>query len=137
MSNFKEKNDKNIDLPFIFISLILVLIPIFLWFGAPTLTRVFNIRNAEIQKAHNETDYKTKKLVEDTARGMIATYIADQKMYESYKNSDDKKERGWALSAKERANRTASKYNNYILTNRNVWADNIPEDIKEELPFID
>lgn len=135
MSNYRNENNSNTH--FVILTLSIVLIPVLFWFGGPTLTRITNTHNAEIQKAHNETDYKTKKLVEDTARGMISTYIADQKTYETYKDSNDKKERGWALSAKERANRTASQYNNYILTNRNVWADNIPEDIKEELPFID
>ena len=49
---------------------------------------------------------------------------------------DDEEEQDWAAQAMMRANRTASTYNNYILENEYVWADNVPNDIYMELPYL-
>lgn len=35
-----------------------------------------------------------------------------------------------------RANKTAASYNEYILKNSYVWDGNIPQDIKESLPYL-
>jgi hypothetical protein len=43
---------------------------------------------------------------------------------------------GWGEQAKMRANKTAATYNAYILENTFVWKDNVPEDIKRELPIV-
>ncbi len=67
---------------------------------------------------------------------MIASYNSDKLIYEQYKDSESAEERGWANSAKIRANQTASTYNNYILKNSYVWKDNVPSDIKTELTYI-
>ena len=83
----------------------------------------------DLQVAANETDYDTKKKVEDTARSMIASYKSDVITYETYINSDNEEEQSWAKQAKIRANTTAISYNEYYLKNSYVWKENIPEDI--------
>lgn len=57
--------------------------------------------------------------------------------YEQYKDSDNSDEKSWAAQAKMRANKTASSYNNYILQNSYVWKNNVPADIKNELPYLE
>lgn len=42
-----------------------------------------------------------------------------------------------SIQAKIRANSTAISYNEYILKNSFLWADNIPEDIKSKLEIIE
>ena len=90
-----------------------------------------------IQKADDSTNYDTIKQVEDTARAMIVQYTADKLTYETYKDSDNAEKQSWAEQAKIRANTTAAQYNEYLLKNSFVFKDNIPEDIKSELPYID
>lgn len=90
-----------------------------------------------VQVADDNTNYDTKKTVEDTCRSMIATYEADKLSYEQYVDSEDKEERSWAAQAKMRANRTAASYNNYILKNNYVWKNDVPRDIVMELPYIE
>ena len=97
---------------------------------------VWNSWFHEVQEVDDRTNYDTIKKVEDTCRAMIATYEADRLMYEQYKDSDDEEEQDWAAQAKMRANRTAPTYNNYILENEYVWADNVPNDIYMELPYL-
>lgn len=89
-----------------------------------------------VQKADDTTNYDTLKKVEDTCRSMIASYEADRLTYEQYKDSDNEEKQSWAEQAKMRANKTASSYNNFILENSYVWADNVPKDIKTELEYI-
>lgn len=108
------------------------------FFGlTPSGKEVWNNWFYDIQKADDETNYETIKKVEDTCRAMIASYEADKLTYEQYKNSKKEEEQGWASQAKMRANQTASNYNNYILQNTHVWKDNVPSDIKMELPIIE
>lgn len=107
------------------------------FFGVtPAGRSVWNSWFHEVQEVDDRTNYDTIKKVEDTCRAMIATYEADRLMYEQYKDSDDEEEQDWAAQAKMRANRTASTYNNYILENNYVWADNVPSDIYMELPYL-
>lgn len=73
--------------------------------------------------------------VEDDCRAMISSYTSDRLMYEQYRNGNDE-ERGWAESAKTRANHTAAKYNEYYLKNYNIWYGNIPSDIRHRLEYI-
>ena len=95
------------------------------FFGVTPAGRgVWNSWFHEVQEVDDRTNYDTIKKVEDTCRAMIATYEADRLMYEQ------------AAQAKMRANRTASTYNNYILENNYVWADNVPSDIYMELPYL-
>ena len=109
-------------------------LPIF--FGAtPTGRTVWNNWTHRLEKV-DEKNYENRKKVEDACRAMIASYNQDKLVYEQYKDSDVEEERSWANNAKIRANNTASTYNSYILKNSYVWADNVPYDIKMELPFV-
>lgn len=89
------------------------------------------------QKVDDATSYETIKKVEDTCRAMIVSYTADKMRYETYAASDSEEKQNWAEQAKIRANATAAKYNEYFLKNSFIWKDNIPEDIAEELPYIE
>lgn len=90
-----------------------------------------------VQKADDDTNYKTLKKVEDTCRSMIASYESDKLTYEQYKDSDNEEKQSWAEQAKMRANKTASSYNNYILKNSYVWKNNVPADIYLKLEIIE
>ena len=108
-----------------------------LFFGAtPTGKAMWNSWFHAVQKADDDTNYKTRKKVEDTCRSMIASYNSDKLTYEQYKDSDSEEKRSWAEQAKMRANKTASSYNNYILENSFVWEDNVPNDIDYELQYL-
>lgn len=98
---------------------------------------VDNVVDYAEHKIDEATNYELIKEVEDTCRAMISSYEADKLMWEQYKDSEDKEEKSWSNQAKNRANRTASTYNNYILTNSFVWADNVPDDIADKLPVIE
>lgn len=91
----------------------------------------------DVQKADDDTNYKTLKQVEDTCRSMIASYNSDKLTYEQYKDSDNEEKQSWAEQAKMRANKTANTYNNYILKNSFVWKDNVPSDIYMNLEIIE
>lgn len=108
-----------------------------LFFGAtPTGKAMWNNWFHAVQKADDDTNYKTRKKVEDTCRSMIASYNSDKLTYEQYKDSDNEEKQSWAEQAKMRANKTASTYNNYVLKNSYVWENNVPSDIYMELDFI-
>lgn len=91
----------------------------------------------DVKKAGENANYENRKQVEDTCRAMIASYESDKLMYEQYKDSEDSEERSWGQSAKIRANKTASEYNNYMLKNSYIWDGNIPNDIDNRLPIIE
>ena len=77
----------------------------------------------------DEVSYETRKTVEDTARSYISSYNADVAIYQSYKGSEDENMKQYAETAKIRAIRTATTYNEYILKNSYVWQNNVPADI--------
>lgn len=106
------------------------------FFATPTGKRIINKYDYSMENV-DETTYENQKDVEDTCRAMISSYNSDKLIYEQYKDSSDAEERGWANSAKIRANQTASTYNNYILKNSYVWQDNVPADIYMTLAYID
>lgn len=120
------------------IAIIIVLaigLPIF--FGlTPTGRAVWNNWFHKVQVADDNTNYDTLKKVEDTCRAMISSYESDVLIYQQYKDSDNKEEIAWANQAKMRANKTASTYNNYILKNKYIWKNNVPNDIYMELGLI-
>ena len=108
-----------------------------IFFGAtPTGKAMWNNWFHAVQKADDDTNYKTLKKVEDTCRSMIASYNSDKLTYEQYMDSDNEEKQEWAEQAKMRANKTASTYNNYILKNSYVWENNVPSDIYMELSYI-
>lgn len=109
-----------------------------IYFGAtPSGKATWNNWFHKVQEADDNTNYKTLKKVEDTCRAMISSYEADKLTYEQYKDSEIAEEQSWAKQAKMRANKTASSYNNYILENSYVWKNNVPKDIKMQLPYIE
>lgn len=103
----------------------------------PTGRRLWNNWWHDVQTTDDETNYETKKQVENTCRSMIASYTSDKLVWEQYKGSEDKEKQSWAEQAKMRANKTASSYNNYILENNYVWKDNVPKDIVNRLEYIE
>ena len=114
-----------------------ILIFCIIFFGAtPAGRTVWNNWFHAVQKADDDTNYNTRKEVEDTCRAMISSYNADKLTYEQYKKSDSDEKLAWAEQAKMRANKTASEYNSFILKNTYVWKGNVPADIYSELPFI-
>lgn len=106
------------------------------YYTSPAFRTMINTELYAVQKADDATNYNTIKKVEDTCRSMISSYNADVLTWEQYKNSDGE-QRLWADQARMRANKTASTYNAYILQNSFVWANNVPNDIKSELPIVE
>lgn len=93
-----------------------------------------NTVDYEANKIDEATRYDLLREVENTCRAMVSSYEADVLTYEQYKDSDSSEKQSWAEQARMRANKTASTYNNYILKNSYLWQDNVPEDIRAELP---
>lgn len=103
----------------------------------PTGKAIWNNWFHAVQKVDDDTNYKTKKKVEDTCRAMIASYNSDKLTYEQYRDSDSEEKQSWAEQAKMRANKTASTYNNFILKNEYIWKGNVPSDIYMTLPYME
>ena len=121
---------------FVTIISVVLVCAIFFFCFTPGGRSMWNDYEHDLEKA-DENRYEERKKVEDTARAMIASYNADVQTYNQYKDDDNEEKQIWAEQARMRANRTASSYNNYILENSYVWADNVPDDIDTELPFIE
>ena len=119
------------------IFIIIITVGLSLFFGVtPTGRAVWNSWFHAVQVADDNTNYTTRKKVEDTCRAMISSYNSDKLIYEQYKDSNNEEKQSWAEQAKMRANKTASTYNNYIVKNNYVWKNNVPNDIYMNLPFI-
>lgn len=103
----------------------------------PTGKTVWNNWMHAVQEADDDSNYETRKQVEDTCRAMIASYKSDKLTYEQYKDSDNEEKQSWAEQAKMRGNKTAISYNEYILKNQYIWEDNVPEDIDYQLEIIE
>lgn len=89
------------------------------------------------EKLDETTSYQSLKQVEDTCRAMIASYKSDFLIWTQYKDSSSSEKQNWAETAKMRANRTATTYNEYIRKNSYIWSDNVPADIDEKLEYIE
>ena len=87
----------------------------------------------ELEKQNDSQRYERRKQVEDTARSMVASYESDKQTYLSMKDVNKEV----SLQAKIRANSTAISYNEYILKNSFLWADNVPSNIKTKLEIIE
>ena len=116
---------------------LIAFISLTVFFMTPSGRGVVNTYLYKVQKVDDETNYKTKKKVEDTCRAMISSYESDKLTYEQYKDSGNDEKQSWAEQAKMRANKTVSTYNNYILENSFVWSGNVPDDIKQQLDIIE
>ena len=118
--------------------ILIVVVGSSVFFGViPTGKAIWNNWFHAVQKVDDDTNYKTKKKVEDTCRAMIASYNSDKLTYEQYRDSDSEEKQSWAEQAKMRANKTASTYNNFILKNEYIWKGNVPSDIYMTLPYIE
>lgn len=118
--------------------ILLFIASVAIWVNATHIGKAtWNLWFGSVQKVDDATNYNTRKEVEDTCRAMISSYEADRLMYEQYKDSNNEEKQSWAEQAKMRANRTAATYNNYILENSYVWSQNIPDDIRGELPYLE
>ena len=122
-----------------FIAILMALIIVALiFFGAtPVGKAMWNNWFFAVQKVDDATNYSTIKQVEDTCRSMMASYESDKMTYKQYKDNESEEKQSWAEQAKMRANKTAASYNNYILKNSFVWKNNVPNDIKMNLPYLD
>ena len=119
-------------------TLIVLLLGIVIYFTCvPSGVESWNNWHHNVQDADDRTNYETLKQVEDTCRAMIASYNSDKLTYQQYKDSDKTNEQEWAAQAKMRANTTASTYNNYIIKNKHVWKDAVPDDIYTTLEYIE
>lgn len=107
-----------------------------LWSFSPHYRGKINEYAYSIQKVDDATRYRTRKSVEDSCRAMIASYTSDKLIYEQYSTSDNEEKQSWGEQARIRANKTAAAYNEYVLKNSFVWDGNVPDDIKDELPYI-
>lgn len=130
----KDKGFK-VELFFWIVTFVIMGLIVFLNF-TPNGRAVKNNWSHRLKKVDDATLYDTKKKVEDTARSMIASYESDKLIYEQYKNSDSIERASWGDNAMMRANKTAASYNEFILMNSYIWESNIPEDLKQELPYI-
>lgn len=127
---------RNTTITIILIAFLLMFIAPFFASCSPVGVAIWNTYDYAVRKTDDATNYKTIKKVEDSCRAMIASYEADKLTWEQYKDSDNEEKQSWAEQAKMRANKTASTYNNYILENSFVWENNVPDDIKGELEYL-
>lgn len=97
----------------------------------PSIIRSCNKWHARNVEADYDTNWEKRKEIEDTLRSYMASYNADKITYETATNVETRE------AAKVRANRTAAVYNEFYLKNSHIWKDRVPEDIKEELPFLE
>lgn len=122
----------------IIVILCILLVGLFIFFNFTTIgIETWNSWTHTLKDADNRTNYNTLKKVEDTCRAMISSYESDRLKYEQFKDSDNELEREIAIQAKIRANDTASSYNNYIIKNKHVWKDAVPDDIYMELRYLE
>ena len=119
------------------IFLVLVIFASIFFTATPSGKAIWNNWFHAVQKADDDTNYKTRKKVEDTCRAMISSYKTDKLTYEQYKDSESEEKQSWAEQAKIRANKTANSYNEYILKNTYVWENNVPSDIDYRLEIIE
>lgn len=114
-------------------TLLTIVVVAILFFSATSTGReMWNNYIHGLKKA-DEVSYETRKTVEDTARSYISSYNSDVAIYRMYAASADPEKREYAESARMRAIRTATAYNEYILKNSYVWKDNVPLDIYKTL----
>lgn len=108
-----------------------------IFFGAtPAGRQIITGYNYDMEKA-GENNYDNRRMVEEQCRSYIASYKADKLGYEQYKDSDSELERSWAQSYKQRANRTAATYNEYMTKNSYVFKGNIPWDLPLSLAYLE
>ncbi|MBP5782048.1 MAG: hypothetical protein J6W04_00755 [Bacteroidales bacterium] len=80
---------------------------------------------------------ETRKATEDYCRALIASWEEDAEVYRQYKDSEDDEGREKAEQAKLSANKTAERYNEYMLMNAYVWGEHLPDGIYAMIEAID
>lgn len=138
MKKRTERKIKRVTAAIIAIILCMFMVILVLSFTSctPGIVKAINGYDESLHRAYDDSNYYTKKEVEDTCRAMISSYETDKTTYLQYKDSDNETKQEWAEEAKMRANKTANTYNNYVLKNSYVWENNVPDDIKEKLEII-
>lgn len=116
--------------------IVLLMITVICSTGCVSMTGRYHTWRNDVMQTADRTRYETRKQIEDTCRATIVSYESDKLIWEQYKDSVDSEQRGWAESAKIRANKAALTYNEYFLKNNYVFEDNVPPDIQTELPII-
>lgn len=116
---------------------VLLLVVIIFFTMTSTGRGLFNTYQFGLQKMDDRTQYESLKRVEDEARAMMASYQADKIKYEQYKTSTVPEQIGWGEQAKMRANQTAATYNNFMLKNSFLFKENLPYDLRYELPILE
>lgn len=122
---------------FICISIIVLLLLSAVSSFTPAGRAFWNNLQYQVQKVDDATRYETRKQVEDTCRATIVSYESDRLIWEQYKDSESEEQRGWAESAKIRANKAALTYNEYFLKNNYVFDGNVPSDIRSKLDILE
>lgn len=90
----------------VFCAAIIIGTPLF-FSATPAGKALWNNWFYNVQKADDDTNYKTRKKVEDTCRAMMSSYETDKLTYEQYvnSNSDEKKIVGGASKNESKQNR--------------------------------
>ena len=109
-------------------------LPIYFHYGEGK--RAINELEQQGKEIDMESNYDTYLQAEKDLRSYKASYESDKITYISNKDSDDKVNKQLAQSAKTRANRTAATYNELLKTTL-YQKVNLPEELKEELPYIE
>lgn len=130
----KKRTLRVLSLILCFLFFLLLIIPALT--GCAKVRVAYNEWRHEIKKVDDATRYETRKKVEDTCRATIVSYESDRLTWLQYKDSDSSEQRSWADAAKLRANKAAIQYNEYFLKNSYVFEDNVPADIRTELPIL-
>lgn len=112
-------------------SVLAVILLVVMIIFTPSIIRSCNKWHARNIEADYDTNWEKRKEIEDTLRGYMASYNADKITYETATNEETRE------AAKVRANRTAAVYNEFYLKNSHIWKDRVPEDIKDNLPFLE
>ena len=102
----------------------------------PSVRTAINEHRLKIKQVDEETSYKNRKSVEDSARALLTNYDSAKSEYETYKQfigTEDKAKEQRALDAQTSANMTVAKYNNYLTENQFVFKGNLPNDIPLKL----
>lgn len=103
--------------------------------GGPKIKEGLNKYEEAMTKADLNTDYKTLLETESSLRAYRASYDADKILYEVNILANDESARITANAAMSRANMTAANYNQ-LLKSLKIKEIPLPEDLLEELPYI-
>jgi len=120
------------------IGIILIMLVIFLS-GTPQGREIWNDYVASLREV-DEHNYENQVLVENEARLRIVAYNSAVLQYEELNtqciSTENSVTCSQASAKRITANNLAIQYNEYLLLNSHVWAENIPSNIDVELKLI-